>query len=371
MKVPGVANYGASYYTSHVEPDLNDEPHIYRHRDVATQVEDDRVTIEGYTAQVVGGGTQIYGAVSLRFSESDFKLKTFNDNRNDIANDPNDEVRREARDWPISYHDLEPYYAKAEKLVGINGTSENQLKFFSEDNYQTPLSPNPISKYVADGMDKLGMKRYRTPLAVITEDHEPSGRKGGYPTTSFVNRYGDPMGYKSSTWVALLCPLKKNQNFEIRCNCNVTHIESEGSKATKVCYRDPSGANKTVTANVIVVACSAIESVRLLHLSAMNDMQGFGKRLYQNDLVGKYFLTHCFGGAEVRVPERFDKSVSLTATGLLIFVQEINFFLKINYGPVRLFTTTPLTRPYPFHWHVPTAARIWTPSGNLSLAIAA
>ena len=27
---PGVANSGVSYYSSHVEPDLNDEPHVYR-----------------------------------------------------------------------------------------------------------------------------------------------------------------------------------------------------------------------------------------------------------------------------------------------------------------------------------------------------
>jgi choline dehydrogenase-like flavoprotein len=58
-----VANQGEAYYTSHVEPDLNDEPHIYRGADGR-----DRVTIEGYTAQVVGGGTNLYGAVSLRFT---------------------------------------------------------------------------------------------------------------------------------------------------------------------------------------------------------------------------------------------------------------------------------------------------------------
>src|SRR5262245_52695422 len=33
LKVPDVANNGTSYYTSHVEPDLNDEPHVYRGAD--------------------------------------------------------------------------------------------------------------------------------------------------------------------------------------------------------------------------------------------------------------------------------------------------------------------------------------------------
>ena len=52
------------------------------------------------------------------------------------------------------------------------------------------------------------MPRYRTPLAVITQDHAPSGRKvpadPETAKTAFVNRYGDPLGLKSNTWVSLL-----------------------------------------------------------------------------------------------------------------------------------------------------------------------
>jgi hypothetical protein len=60
LTLAGLTNSGASFYSSHVEPDLNDEPHIYRSPDGS-----DRATIEGYTAQVAGGGTQLYGGVSL------------------------------------------------------------------------------------------------------------------------------------------------------------------------------------------------------------------------------------------------------------------------------------------------------------------
>ena len=98
IRVPGVANHGVSYFSSHVEPDLNDEPHIYRGLDGK-----DRATIEGYTAQVVGGGTQVYGGVSLRFTPLDFRLRSFNDGRTDLRDDPKDDIRREARDWPIGY----------------------------------------------------------------------------------------------------------------------------------------------------------------------------------------------------------------------------------------------------------------------------
>lgn len=306
LHVPGVANDGDSYYGSHVEPDVNDEPHIYQDANGV-----DRATIEGYTAQVVGGGTQLYGGVSLRFTPTDMALGTFNAGRTDLQDDPHGDVEREARDWPITYNDLEPYYCKAEQLVGINGTRANQLKPASVDYYQKPLDPNPISQFAAAGFDALGMARYRTPLAVITQDHAPSGRKAGDSRTAFVNRYGDPLGYKSNTWVSLLTPVSTLPNFELRPNCQVTSLQTDGnSKVTKVQYLSPGGVPTTVTGTVVVVACSAIESVRLLLISGDADAN-FAGRMDASGLLGNYFLTHCFGGGQAVVPRRFDKSVSL------------------------------------------------------------
>lgn len=311
-----VANKGSGYYSSHVEPDLNDEPHIYRRADGR-----DDATIEGYTAQVVGGGTQLYGGVSLRFTPRDLKLAEWN-TRPDAAldGDPNGDVPKAARDWPFPYEKLEPYYAKAEELVGINGEVQNQIKpFTSGDKYQRPLAFNPISTHVITGMKALGMAYYRTPLAVITEDHAPSGRRGPQPAegakTAYVNRYGDPMGFKSNTWVSLLGPLRDLPNFKLLPNCTVTHLSCDGARVSGVHFFGPDGSDHTVIGTIVVVACSAIESVRLLKLSAEIDKSGFGPRIHQdgNQLLGAYFLTHCFGGASalVSAPERYDKSETL------------------------------------------------------------
>ena len=158
------------------------------------------------------------------------------------------------------------------------------------------------------------MKRYRTPLAVITRDHEPSGRT--VPTdhetikTAFVNRYGDPLGLKSNTWVTLLAPILDQPNFELRANCVVTHLEAEGNRVTKAHYRDPAGNKRTVRAKTVIVACSAIESVRLLQLSGQID-PAFDERIQASGMLGGYFITHCFGGASAVLPERADKSKTL------------------------------------------------------------
>jgi choline dehydrogenase-like flavoprotein len=315
VTIPGMQNTGASFYTSHIEPDLNDEPHIF------TDLEGKggpKVTIEGYTAQVVGGGTQLYGAVSLRFAPIDFRLRSFNEGRvKPIQGDPNGDALRHVIDWPIAYNDIEPYYAKAERLIGINGTAAGQEKPFNSGvHYQKPLDPNPISEFARAGMAASGFTTYRTPLAVITEDHAPSGRKAGFPKVGYVNRYGDPLGYKSNTWVALLRPTIREQfDLEVRPNCVVTHLESTGRTVSKVHYRDPSGRESTVSGDIVVIACSAVESVRLIMLSAEHDQNGFAKAVHyqqSGSLLGRFFLTHAFGGAEVAIKgHRFDKSVSL------------------------------------------------------------
>jgi len=67
-----------------------------------------------------------------------------------------------------------------------------------------------------------------------------------------------------------------------------------------------------VQGKIVVVACSAIESIRLLKLSAQMSSE-FDRRINQNDLLGKYFLTHCFGGASALMPTRSDKSQALDA----------------------------------------------------------
>jgi choline dehydrogenase-like flavoprotein len=318
ITLQGVENTGAAFYASHIEPDLNDEPHLHSQ----TPDEAPVVTIEGYTAQAVGGGTQLYGAVSLRFTPDDFRLKSYNEGRTGLPGwnpaDPSVSVT----DWPVGYDEFEPYYAKAERLLGINGQAAGQQKPFpSGDFYQRPLEPNAISQFARAGMEQLGQAAgvvpYRTPLAVITEDHAPSGRKAGDPKTSYVNRYGDPLGYKSNTWVALLRPAIRQHpdRLVLRCNCTVTHLASSGPEVTAVHYRRPDGSPAAATAKVVVVACSAIESIRLLMLSAEEDRGGFGQRLrYEvpGSLLGRYFLTHCFGGASVTVPNfRADKSLSL------------------------------------------------------------
>ena len=61
-------------------------------------------------ARVLGGKTNLWGRVALRFSDYDFKAAS----RDGFGDD-----------WPIGYADIAPYYDKVDLLLGISGTKEN------------------------------------------------------------------------------------------------------------------------------------------------------------------------------------------------------------------------------------------------------
>src|SRR5205085_30744 len=62
-----------------------------------------------FRSRVVGGRTNHYGRISLRFADYDFTPYT----RDGLGTD-----------WPITYDELAPYYDKAEKFIGITGSKE-------------------------------------------------------------------------------------------------------------------------------------------------------------------------------------------------------------------------------------------------------
>ena len=129
---------------------------------------------------------------------------------------------------------------------------------------------------------------------------------------------------------------------------------------TKVHYRDPGGTPRSVEGRVIVVACSAIESVRLLMLSGEIDA-AFQARINPHGLLGAYFLTHCFGGAEAIMPGRYDKSISLDSDWATDYCASTTSSAATACGRAARSTTTRRTRRCPSRWLAPIAARIWTP----------
>ena len=77
--------------------------------------------------KVVGGTTWHWLGTCLRLVPNDFRMKT---------------LYGQAVDWPISYGELEPFYARAEREIGVSGDAGDDLGSPRSGVYPMPAIPS-------------------------------------------------------------------------------------------------------------------------------------------------------------------------------------------------------------------------------------
>ncbi|MEN8217403.1 MAG: GMC family oxidoreductase [Pseudomonadota bacterium] len=238
-------------------PDLREEPQV-------VELENDE---GGWTStsswnfwngNCVGGSSNFMSGFFHRLKPVDFKLlSTFGpiDGANIV-------------DWPISYDELEPYYDKVEHEVGVSGrivAHPHAEPRRSPDFPYPPITEHPISKYIDQACDKMGLHAIPTPRAILP--YPSLGRKG-CSYNGYCGSYGCSTGAKGSSRAALLTQAVATGRCQVRPNAMVSRLVNDHSgKVVAVEYYDKAGQQKRVDAQIYVVACQAIESARLLLLS--------------------------------------------------------------------------------------------------------
>ena len=106
-----------------------------------------------FRSRMLGGRTNHWGRISLRFGPKDFKRKSI-----DGLGD----------NWPIGYEDVAPYYDKVDKLIGVFGTKEN---FPNEPNgfYLPPPKPRLHELYFIKGANKAKIPAIPSRLSILTK----------------------------------------------------------------------------------------------------------------------------------------------------------------------------------------------------------
>ena len=248
----------------------------------------------------VGGSSVHFTANFWRFKEVDFKERSLLGPRAGTGFD----------DWPISYADLEPYYTRAEQVLGISGDNSAN-PFEPPRSAPLPLPPLPIksSGVLFEGAArKLGLHPFPAPMAVISRQH-----RGRVPCQhcGFCEAYGCEYGAKSSALATVIREAEATGNCEIRAESYVRKVETDrAGRATGVVYFDKDGKEHLQRAKAVVVSANGAETPRLLLLSKSN--------LFPNGLanssgvVGKHLM---FNG-------------NVTATG--IFEHELNEWKSVQ-----------------------------------------
>jgi gluconate 2-dehydrogenase alpha chain len=225
--------------------------------------------VNNLPATVGGGGVHADGKVP-RFREVDFRLV-----------DEYGPVDGAAlADWPVTYDELEPFYAEAERSVGVAGDAEaNPFASWRSGPYPMPPgAPMYGATISVAAAEELGLHPYAAPTAAnsVPYDGRPACNNCG-----FCAFYGCPIHAKGDP-VAMLQRALLTGRCEVRPETFVSRIVTSNGRATGVEFvRDADGTTGTETARWVFVAAGAMETPRLLLLSGLD-----------HPMVGRHLMFH-------------------------------------------------------------------------------
>jgi choline dehydrogenase-like flavoprotein len=199
-----------------------------------------------WRARMLGGRTNHWGRISLRFGPEDFRGKS----RDGLGDD-----------WPIGYSDVAPYYDKVDRLIGIFGSREG-LPNHPDGDFLPPPEPRCYEHLMKQAANKMQVTCIPSRLSILTR---PLNGRPACHYCSQCNR-GCATNSNFSSPSVLIDPALKTGKLTLITNAMAREVTvGRDGLATGISYIDKTtGAEKQVTANVIVLAASACESARLL-----------------------------------------------------------------------------------------------------------
>ncbi|MFJ7724611.1 GMC family oxidoreductase [Neobacillus sp. NPDC097160] len=226
------------------------------------------------TNYCVGGNTKVYGAVMYRLRKEDFKALEHEGGKISPA-------------WPIEYEDLEPYYARAEKLYWVHGkTGEDLTDPPRSAPFPYPEIPHePVLEKIASRLKKQGLNPSHLPMAVNFH------AEGNCIRCKTCDGFPCNIHAKGDADVCCIRPALQSPSITMITNAYARRIltDETGNRATAVEY-EKDGKVYTVNGETIVSACGAINSAALLLRSAnAKHPDGLAN---QSGLVGRNYMMH-------------------------------------------------------------------------------
>lgn len=283
----------------------NDSEYVYKHDELRFRVRQDMLqdaSVETWTlrhhhreaampirylgafcpASGVGGSSAHYGGLTTRFAPWEFEIRSRTVERYGEEAIPEGST---IQDWGVTYDDLEPYYDRFERAVGVSGKAGNLRgeiqpggnPFEGPRSREFPLPPLKVPAGPAlfrEAAEAVGCHPYQTPSAILSRDYtSPDGI-----TRSACTYCGDcgwhvcAVDAKGDSRVAFLPVALESGNFELRADSYVVEVVHEAGRARGVLYYDASGKLIEQPAGVVVLSAYALNNVRLLLLSGLGEL---------------------------------------------------------------------------------------------------
>ena len=228
--------------------------------------------------RMTGGRTNVWGRVSLRFSDWDFKAASHDGY---------------GEDWPLSYKDIEPYYDLVEKYVGITGSAEG-LEHLPDGQFQPPVPLTCQETLFRNRVkEKLGRTVMPTRSANLTK---PINGRGPCHFCGPCERGCMTHSYFNSAFTTVADAVASG-NCTLISNAMVHKVlmDPDRNRARGVLYVDRNTRqSREVHARTVVLCAQSQESVRILLNSAT--LQYSNGLANSSGVLGHYLTAHVRSG---------------------------------------------------------------------------
>ena len=246
-----------------------------------------------WLCKTVGGTTMRWSAVALRMKDYEFRPLT----------EYGPIKGTSLIDWPLTYDELAPYYAKAESKMGVSGTGD--IPPSDETNHYKVLKAGGLLS---------GYKEITTShMAINPVDRDD---RSGCQQLGFCYS-GCAVQAKWSTLYTEIPKAEATSHFELRANAMVLQIiHDKSGKVTSVVYLDKSGMRKEQKTRGVAIAGNVVETTRLL---LNNTSSRFPKGLANSSgHVGRHYLKHQHGSLAAVMPGPVNAHRGARQTGLIL-----------------------------------------------------
>lgn len=219
----------------------------------------------------VGGSTWHWLGSCLRLLPEDFSSKTnFNF----------------GVDWPLSYDDLEPWYLKAEKALGVAG--DNQYHLGSPRS--GPYPKRPIALSYSDELIKARLMGQQFRGKSFEVSPTPQARDPDLCQGSSTCIPLCPMGAKYEAMTHIVKAQKLGAKVLEKSVVYQLLRSQDSTRINGIKYRKWDGSEHRLTAKVVIVAANAIETTKILLQSVDTEHQNAVAN--SSGLVGRYLMDH-------------------------------------------------------------------------------
>ncbi len=242
-----------------------------------------------WRARMVGGRTNHWGRISLRFGPDDFRRRSI-----DGLGD----------DWPIGYSDIKPYYDKIDRLIGVFGTNEG-LPNDPDGIFLPPPKPRLHELFLKKAATGIGIPVIPSRKSILTK--AINSERGACFFCAQCGRSCKVYGDFSSSSV-LIKPALATGNLDLVTQAMAREVlTNRQGLATGISYVDKNDLQEyQVFGKTVILAASTCETARLLlNSKSRRHPNGLAN---SSDVVGKYL--HDSTGAAMGgvLPELFDRA---------------------------------------------------------------